>query len=153
MCNYAKNKFIVRKFGINFTPASPTCALWAILTCTVSVVLVYNFFQPVWFTGTWPGHQNKIRPQSEKASLNFGLFTFCKKSADLTIYYCEGYSRLYALNIEPSFVWQTAIISMGIGSMVLLLTACLALFTLFGGDLVNKRIANIVANVQLYGGE
>lgn len=140
-------------FRCRLAPARPVGALWAILSCLVSITSVFSFMQPVWFAGKWPNNEHYVLSHSEPTSLTLGLFTFCQKLHGSKVHHCQGYSHLYEFNILPSFVWKMAIVFLGVGTMVLLFTASVALATLCCGNTTNNRVAKIVGHFQLFSGK
>lgn len=143
-----------KSFRFRLAPARPIGALWAILSSLVSIVCVFCFMQPVWFTGKWPGNEHYLLSHLEPVSLTLGLFTFCQQiHGGSTVYHCQSYNRLSSLNIPTSFIWQTSVVSFGVGTLVLLMTAVVALMTLCCDDSKNNRISRISSHVQLFSGK
>lgn len=140
-----------KSFWCQLAPARPVGALWTILSFLVSLICIFAFIQPVWFTGRW---SNRGLYHLQPPHMTLGLFTFCQQvHGSSPGYQCYHHERLYDLKLPPSFLWQMSVVSYGIGSGLFLLTAFAALSALCCRDGYHTRVAAITSSVQLFCGK
>lgn len=130
------------------SPSRPVGILWALLSMLVSTTCLFAFLQPAWITTDHP-------VRSAFRSFSFGLFSYCFHQTQLfpQTQVCRVYGGTFQFRNIPSSAWQSSCVIYGTGSLLLVITAAVALGSVCCDNNLNRRVALFIGHLQALSGE